>query len=386
MCSWCPQQFRKDALKNNIDPDIIEHAIQNAELVSAVSSELPPLFSLRHLSHLTGVDYVVLRSVVERKYSNPYKIFRLNKGVKGQQSRGFRIICVPDASIMKVQRWIAKNILSCGKVHSASFAYAENCKIIKAAKLHCGCRWMLKLDVRNFFESFSEIAAYRVFRSFGYQPLISFELSRICTRLGNQTKTHSHPKWTATKNNYTVINKYTSRRMGHFPQGAPTSPMLSNLAMNLFDSEVIGIAKKHGLVYSRYADDLCLSTADKEFNREKAKTIINAIYKEMMKIGLAPNITKTQIIPAGARKIVLGLLVDGEVPKLSRAFRSKLRMHFYYLKHADIGPPLHAKNRGFESVMGLKNHIQGLIAYARQVDPAYASSCTDQMNGTVWPL
>lgn len=386
MCGWCPQQFRKEALKNNIDLNIIEHAIKNAELVSAVSSELPPLFSLRHLSHLTGVDYVVLRSVVERNYSNPYKIFRLKKGVKGHQNRGFRIICVPDASIMKAQRWIAKNILSCGEASSASFAYAKSSKIIDAAKLHCGCRWMLKLDVRNFFESFSEIAAYRVFRSFGYQPLISFELSRICTRLGNQTKTHSHPKWMATNKNYTVINKYISRRMGHFPQGAPTSPMLSNLAMKLFDNEVIGIATKHGLVYSRYSDDLCLSTADKKFNREKAKTIINAIYKEMMKIGLAPNITKTQIIPPGARKIVLGLLVDGEAPKLSRAFRSKLRMHFYYLKHVDIGPPLHAKNRGFESVMGLKNHIQGLIAYARQIDPAYASSCTDQMNGIDWPL
>ena len=151
MCSWCPQQFRKEALKNNIDPDIIEHAIKNAALVSAVSSELPPLFSLRHLSHLTGVDYVVLRSIVERTYSNPYKIFKLKKGMKGYQNRGFRIICVPDASIMKVQRWIAKKILSCGDASSASFAYAKSSKIIDAAKLHRRCRWLLKLDVRNFF-------------------------------------------------------------------------------------------------------------------------------------------------------------------------------------------------------------------------------------------
>ncbi|MBN1546676.1 MAG: hypothetical protein JW902_08465 [Syntrophaceae bacterium] len=206
MHSWCPQQFRKEAGKNNIDPDIIEHAIKNAELVSAVSSELPPLFSLRHLSHLTGVDYAVLRSVVERSYSNPYKIFRLKKGLKEHKRRGFRIICIPDAPIMKVQRWIAKNILSCGKASSASFAYAKSSKIIDAAKLHCECRWMLKLDVQNFFESFSEIAAYRVFRLFGYQPLISFELSRICTRLGNPTKTHSHPKWMSTNQKYTVIN------------------------------------------------------------------------------------------------------------------------------------------------------------------------------------
>jgi RNA-directed DNA polymerase len=276
---------------------------------------------------------------------------------------------------MQTQRWIVKNIFAYGEVHSASFAYAEKCRIIDAANLHCKCRWMLKLDVRNFFESFSEIPAYRIFRSFGYQPLISLELSRICTRLGGHTKTRSLPIWLSTKQTkYSVINKYSNRRMGHFPQGAPTSPMLSNLAMKEFDRKVADLAKNNGLVYSRYADDLCLSTINDNFSRKKAKNVIVSIYKQMGEIGLSPNITKTQIIPPGARKIVLGLLVDGDVPKLSREFRSKLRMHFFYMNRADIGPVLHAKNRGFDSVMGLKNHIEGLIAYSRQIDPIYASS------------
>lgn len=382
MCSWCPQQFRKDGLKNNVDPSIIQHA----ELVSAVSHKLPPIFSLRHLSHLTGVDYAFLRSVVERKdFIEPYKVFRLKKGAK-EQGRGFRIICIPEPFLMQAQRWIAKKILTYGEVHSASFAYAENCKIVDAAKLHCKCRWMLKLDVRNFFESFSEIAAYRVFSSFGYQPLISFELSRLCTRLGSPTRTRNRLRWLATKNNYNVISQYSNRSIGHFPQGAPTSPMLSNLAMKVFDREVTGIAQKKGLVYSRYADDLCLSTTNENFNRNKAKNVIYSIYKQMKQIGLSPNITKTQIIPPGARKIVLGLLVDGDTPRLSRDFRSKLRMHFFYLKRADIGPSLHAEKRGFDSVMGLKNHIEGLIAYAKQIDPIYASSCTIQMESIDWPL
>ncbi len=387
MRSWCPQQFRKDGLANNVDSDVIEHAIKNAELVSAVNHNLSPIFSLRHLSHLTGVDYILLRSVVERKHTEPYKIFRLNKKMKDSQGRGFRIISIPEPFLMQVQRWIVKNVLTFGEVHSASFAYAKNCRIIDAAKLHCECRWMLKLDVRNFFESFSEISAYRIFRSFGYQPLISFELSRLCTRLGAPTKTHTLPRWLATQQTkYRVITKYSNRRMGHFPQGAPTSPMLSNLAMKEFDRKVVEIAQENGLAYSRYADDLCLSTSNDTFNRKKAKNVIVSIYKQMGKIGLSPNITKTQIIPPGARKLVLGLLVDGGTPKLSREFRSKLRMHFFYMNRSDIGPALHAKNRGFESVMGLKNHIEGLIAYAGQVDPKYGSSCATQMESIDWPM
>lgn len=370
-----------------VDQNIIDHAIENAEIITSINSELPPIFSLRHLSHLTGVDYVFLRSIIERKDEEPYKVFRLNKRSKGKEKRGFRIICIPDAFLMQTQKWITNNILNCGQPHSASFAYAKNNKIIDAAKLHCESRWMVKLDVRNFFESFSEISAYRVFRSFGYQPLISFELSRLCTRLGKPTKMRTNSRWLSTNKHYTVIKKYKNIRMGHFPQGAPTSPMLSNLAMKDFDKCVEVIARKNGLVYSRYADDLCLSTTDdKNFNREIAKVVINNIYKEMGKIGLTPNVTKTQIIPPGARKIVLGLLVDGKKPKLSREFRSKLRMHFYYMKRSDIGPSLHAQNRGFESVLGLKNHIEGLIAYAGQIDPNYASLCTNQMSKINWPF
>ena len=287
---------------------------------------------------------------------------------------------------MQAQRWIAINILRYGRTHSASYAYAKNSSIVDAARLHCGCRWMLKLDVRNFFESFSEISAYRVFRSFGYQPLISFELSRLCTRLGVISKIHNNNRWLANKSDYSAIKSYKNMRIGHLPQGAPTSPMLSNLAMKEFDRAVTEVANNYGLVYSRYADDICLSTTNKEFTRLKAKNVIRSTYKRMEIVGLTPNIAKTQIITPGAKKVVLGLLVDGQKPKLSREFRSKLRMHIYYLKHPDIGPALHANNRGFSSVIGMKNHIYGLVAYARQVDPEYASLCAEQMMDICWPL
>ncbi|TQV71406.1 RNA-directed DNA polymerase [Aliikangiella marina] len=384
---WCPQQFRKAGEANNVDPKVIENAIQVASAVQAVDKRLPPIFSLRHISHLTGVDYFVLRSLVERNYIEPYKVFKLDKKNKRSGNRGYRIISIPSPQLMIVQKWIAKNILKFGEVHTASFAYAENSKIIQAATLHCNCTWMIKLDVSNFFESFSEIAAYRVFRTLGYQPLISFEMSRLCTKLGTETRLRRHPAWQSSSfSKYHKISRYRNRAIGHLPQGAPTSPMLSNLAMKNFDSAVSKIALDNNLVYSRYADDLCLSTNDKSFDRTIARKVIISIYEKMNAIGLKPNLTKTQIVPPGARKIVLGLLVDGNSPKLSREFRAKLRMHFHFLCRSDIGPAKHAERRGFESVMGLKNHIQGLIAYARQIDPTYASSCDEHMDNINWPF
>ena len=104
----------------------------------------------------------------------------------------------------------------------------------------------------------------------------------------------------------------------------------------------------------------------------------------MVRHGLSPNRAKTKIVTAGSRKIVLGLLVDGELPRLSREFKSNLRMHLYYLNHPMIGPRGHAESRGFESIIGLRAHVRGLIAHAQLVEPEYASARLEEFNNIAW--
>ena len=104
----------------------------------------------------------------------------------------------------------------------------------------------------------------------------------------------------------------------------------------------------------------------------------------MVNHGLSPNQAKTQIIPPGARKIVLGLLVDGGSPRLTREFKSRLRMHLYYLNHSMIGPGKHAECRGFDSIIGLCAHVRGLIAHAQLVEPDYGEACLEEFNKIAW--
>ncbi len=386
MDKWCPQRFRKISKKLDIDQEIINNSIKYAEQITKINPNLPPIFSLNHLSYLTGVEYKYLRNVVERK-CEPYKVFRLKKGPPKNKKQNFRIVCVPSPQLMTVQRWITKNILNLGKTHFASYAYSPNSKIIDAATLHTEAKWMIKLDVKNFFESFSEISIYRIFMNFGYQPLVSFELARLCTRLKKYSYKKSNIKYLSVySSKYKTISTYRNKKLGFLPQGAPSSPMLSNLAMYSFDNNVTNIAIKNGLEYSRYADDLCLSTIEKSFNRNTSQNVIKQVYRIMNTIGLSPNLTKTKIIPPGARKIVLGILVDGNIPKLTKKFRSNIRMHLYYLNHPDIGPAKHADNRGFESVIGLRNYIEGLLAYAKQIDPEISNKYNEQFTDIIWPL
>lgn len=380
MHRWSPQSFRKAGEGLGLDPDVLDNAIRNAAQVHAVNPQLPPIFSLRHLSHYVGVDYTLLRNTVGRVGHEPYITFKLKKNDR----KSFRIICVPDPFLLKTQRWIMRRVLSFCSPHHASVAYAKKCNIVDAASIHCGCRWLIKMDVANFFESFSEIVAYRVFRSFGYQPLISFELARICTRLGDMTRTRAGTRWEVWSDRYSRIYAYKKSRLGHIPQGAPTSPMLTNLALRSFDHDIERIANDNELYYTRYADDMFFSTKDPSFSRKKGEVIISQVYNRMKVEGFRPNISKTRIHSPGARKIVLGLLVDGDSPRLTREFRAGIRMHLYYLHHEQLGPVAHAKNRGFDSVMGLKKHLEGLVSYAIQVEPGLGRNWSRELSMVDW--
>lgn len=386
MTLWRSQPFRASPAARNAPQSVVDNAVATAKVLRKRTATAPPIFSLRHLAHMTGVNYKFLREIVERTDPERYRRFRIRKRIAGpNDTPRYRIICVPDPRLMGVQRWINKNILALGHVHEASVAFRESDNIVGAASNHCGCRWMIKLDILNFFESVSEQSVFRVFANLGYQPLVAFELARICTRRGGPSTARSGARWSYPFGHEQAIKSYYSPLLGHLPQGAPTSPMLANLAMTGFDEAVAEIAAAHALRYTRYADDLTFSTDQDDLNRDQAKAIVGKVYAQLAIWGFRPNLAKTAIIPPGARKVVLGLLVDGASPRLTKQFRSKLRRHFYFLTHADHGPVKHAAALKFTSVYGLRNHVSGLIAYTQQVDSNFAAECWAKFNAIAWP-
>ena len=383
MIEWHPQLYRRQGERQGIGNDLLANSIKTALQIRAVNPRLPVVLTLNHLAELTGVGHDYLRQIVSRNALDPYTTFRLKK--KGRQ--GFRVIAVPEPHLMVVQRWINNNILTLGQPNADHcFAFLKGVSIKDAAALHCKCRWLIKLDVRQFFESISEIPAYKVFRHFGYQPLVSFEMARLCTRLGSPTRARETAWWTSDASRYTAIKQYQHKRMGHLPQGAPTSPMLSNLAMANFDQNIAEVADRYKLIYTRYADDLAFSTDSRNFSREEAALVIQDAYKVMRKHGLLPNTSKTKIAPPGSRKVLLGLLVDGEEPKLTRKFKNNLRQHIYYLTKPGVGPAKHAANRKFTYVGGMKNHVDGLVTYASYIEPEFGEKCRQKLSKVQWPF
>lgn len=386
MPAWSSQSFTVAANEKGAPDYIVQRAKRNARLLQQISPNLPPIFTLKHLSHLSGVRYGFLRDCVERFGDEPYKVFRITKRpLPGRTRTRYRMICVPDDRLMAVQRWINCEILQKLDVHPTSTAFKKGSSIVSAAARHCGSRWLIKMDIVNFFESVSEQQVFHIFSHAGYQNLIAFELARLCTRRGQESYARRHPRWYPRDDAPGGIEAYESYLLGHLPQGAPTSPMLANLVMRRFDNIATEIANEYDLVYSRYADDLTFSSDHTTFSRTTAQEVISKVYRELRRFGFDPNFAKTKILPPGTRQIVLGLLVDGNAPRLPKNYRRKLDQHLHFLSRQDIGPVAHAARRQFTTVYGLKNHLEGLIAHAAQVDQAYAQAAWKIFNTIDWP-
>lgn len=382
MALWDSQAFVAGARAANVDQQVITAALGHASAIRRVSRDLPIIFTLGHLAQVCGASLRYLNEVAGRE-TDPYRdyITRKREDPQGAAvSRRYRIICMPDPELKKVQRWMHQNILLKIAPHPASTAYSDNNTVLEAAARHVNARWLIKIDIERFFESIKEPYVASVFERLGYPDLLSFQLARLCTRLPSEKSR----KDIFVRQSKPAKGVMQNEWIGFLPQGAPTSPQLANLVMRRFDRRVTSLSRKAGLRYSRYSDDLLFSTAD-SFSRDQATSFVHQIYDALGAYGFEANRTKTSIAAPGARKIVLGLLVDRDEPKLTREFRLNIETHLHYLERPDVGPVAHADARKFASIIGLQNHLLGLVAFARQIDRNYGDELKSRLRAIIWP-
>lgn len=376
MNNWNPQHYRFHGERQGVAPVVLDHAIAVVDKIRAANPNTAPILTLRHLSEATQVDYGFLRNVVARNL-HPYKVFTLKKVVPGRSRT--RMICTPLGDLRQVQDWIVQNILRHTRAHATSYAYHPHSRPEFAARIHCGCDWLLKVDVEDFFHRVSEGRVFRIFRDLGYPDLLSFELARLTTVAAD----NGRPQREAAAARWPEITAYHAPFEGFLPQGAPTSPMLSNLAMTDLDERFSQMAAASDLKYTRYADDLAFS-ARKPHTRTSMLKIRRKVIRTLNEAGFKANLRKTAIRGPGARRIVLGLLVDGKEPRLSREFKDDLRLHLHYLTADGFGPSRHAEARGV-SISGLYHRVRGLIGWALRVEPDYGETCLKAFASVKWP-
>ncbi|MDP1638801.1 MAG: reverse transcriptase family protein [Candidatus Nitrotoga sp.] len=324
---------------------------------------LPVIFTLRHLCKITDVDYSVLRATVERRRESAnYHMFSVRK-----RSGGRRFIHAVSGKLFTAQQFINTDILQKIEPHPASFAFHPKGGIRKCAAMHGGARWLFQYDLQNFFYDVNEVDVFHIFKNIGYRPLLAFELARICTttQLPEHLRGLLRPVGKGFRKAYAFYADRT-RSIGVLPQGAPSSPMLSNLAARELDENLFEYADKHGFVYTRYADDITLS-AGRLPEAVSVGKINRSVIGIIRRCRFMENEKKTRVAGPGSKKVVLGLLVDGDHPRISKETYKRIDRHL----HATLkyGLAEVASHENFDSSFGFYNHLAGLISFVKDVDP-----------------
>lgn len=218
---------------------------------------------------------------------NCYRTFQIPK-----RSGGEREICAPKPDLKEIQRSLASALYefqqNTRKAHGIhphiSHAYEKGKGIITNASIHCRKRFVLNLDLENFFDSFhfGRVKGYfEKNRDFHLPTEVALTIAQIaCYK-------------------------------GHLPQGAPTSPVISNLICQILDMRLLKIARQNRLNYTRYADDLTFSTNDSAFlNRYDA--FLEVISEEIQRAGFVINAKKTRLQFQDSRQEVTGLVVNAK--------------------------------------------------------------------------
>lgn len=296
--------------------------IQYIDRLSSIG--VAPIFEFSHLADLVGVDYRLMAAMAHEPHEF-YRTFSLQK-----RSGGIRHIDVPRPALLVVQRWILKEILSSLNVSDAAHGFIKGRSIITNARAHAKSRELLKVDIKDFFPSIQFDKVLKVFESVGYPRNVSWALARF-----------------STKNSC-------------LPQGAATSPSLSNLVCRDLDIAMEAIAKENGLIYTRYADDLVFSG---EKILDSMKIFVGKIALEF---GFILNDKKTVVAREGHRKIVTGISISSGDLKLPRSYLRELRKQIHYVTVRGVTAHERA-TQNYDPL--LLDRLLGMVSFWLQVSP-----------------
>lgn len=241
-----------------------------------------------------------------KKVDSYYTSFQLDK-----KSGGVRHINAPKGELKDIQKKLAdslweyqKGIWQERKVNpQISHAFEKNKSIITNAKVHRNKRLVLNMDLENFFNSFHFGRIQGYFEK-NREFQLPYEVSIVIAQL--------------------VCYK------GCLPQGAPSSPIITNLICQIFDIRLLGIAKKYKLDYTRYADDLTFSTNDKSF-LDMQLDFYKEISSEIANAGFIINSKKTRLQFKDSKQEVTGLIVNQKLSVARTYFKNtKAMAHSLY--------------------------------------------------------
>lgn len=226
------------------------------------------------------------------------------------------------------------NILEKLNVTQYSYGFKKgDCNPMKeCASMHKDNLYLMKLDIKNFYNSISKKKVRKIFSSI-YNSEIAYLLTNLC------------------------VHKDC------LPQGAPTSAYLANLVSISLDNRIAGYCNKHNITYTRYADDMFFSCNNRQALRE-LYPMINKIIKNE---GYSLNLSKTNFKSVSSKRSVLGITINDGNLKCLKELKRNIRSIIY--------------NSIMQGDYSMNDKLRGYIAYVDSVEDGYKIKCTKYIEG-----
>jgi len=261
-----------------------------------------------------------------------------------------REIWAPRPKLKKAQRWVNQEITSQLLVHGAAHGFLAGRSIVSNATPHTDSKVIVKLDVENFFPSISWKRVKGVFRKAGYNEQVATLLALLCTESPRKAVEHDGE------------NYFIALGDRCLPQGAPTSPALTNALCLSMDRRLTGIANKYGWRYSRYADDLTFSCPKSKKKDPEISHLLGSVQRVMGEEGFKVKQEKTRVIHQGSNHSVTGLVVNEKgTPRVNRKLKRQMRAAIHNLQQ---GKPLPegeslSRLRGYAAFIMMTDRVLG---------------------------
>jgi hypothetical protein len=279
-----------------------------------------------------------------------------------------RLISAPKPELKAVQRWITREVTEHLPVHGAAHGFLKGRSIVSNAVVHAGARVVVKLDIRGFYPAVTLRRVKGLLRRAGLTEQVATLMALLATESPREeVETHG-------KKHYVAIAPRS------LPQGAPTSPSITNALCLRLDCRLSGLARKLGCRYTRYADDLTFSWHGP--GKSQIGALLRAVRMIVTSEGFEIHTKKTRVMRHGARQRVTGLIVNAAVDRPpARVPRETQRQLRAAIKNRELGRP--GKGESLEQLKGMAAFIMMTdrergLAFMARIDRLIAARGPEQ--------
>jgi hypothetical protein len=291
-----------------------DNEVEEIERLSAAG--LPPITSLGALSVMTGYNPGFVWALANRA-SRYYRVFEIPKG------RTTRQIEAPKIALKFVQKWLSYHFSKQWKPSDEVHGFVPGRSHVTAASVHLRAEWIFSIDLENFFPSTPTEMIRGSLLKLGYQGEEGLDL----------------------------LAGILSFR-GRLSQGAPTSPIISNISLSDVDGALSRIAMDYGIRFTRYADDITFSGPT---GVEFPERLFTRVQEQFAATPWKISQRKVHLAKTPARLKVHGLLVHGDEIRLTKGYRNRLRAYRHLMDSGRIA----TDDRG---------RVIGHLNYASQIE------------------